>query len=187
MIKNLPGNIPEGFLYYPDFISTKEEDDLLKIISSIELRTFIFQGYTAKRRIASFGYNYSFDNRKLSKGVPIPAEFNSLIGMVAVTAGIPAVDFSEVLITEYPEGSVINWHRDAPPFDIIAGVSLLSDCRFKLRPHDKKLQARQSLISFTVNRRSLYIMHGHARSDWEHSISPVKEKRYSITFRTLRR
>jgi len=32
---------------------------------------------------------------------------------------------------------------------------------------------------------SLYAMSGTARSVWEHSIAPVDELRYSITFRTL--
>jgi alkylated DNA repair dioxygenase AlkB len=29
-------------------------------------------------------------------------------------------------------------------------------------------------------------MDGEARRDWEHSIPPVEERRYSITFRTMR-
>jgi len=33
--------------------------------------------------------------------------------------------------------------------------------------------------------RSLYIMTGEARRVWEHSIPPVKEPRYSITFRSM--
>jgi alkylated DNA repair dioxygenase AlkB len=33
--------------------------------------------------------------------------------------------------------------------------------------------------------RSLYVMRRKIRSDWEHSIPPVKELRYSITFRTV--
>ena len=35
--------------------------------------------------------------------------------------------------------------------------------------------------------RSAYVLTGPARTQWEHSIPPVKETRYSITFRTLRR
>jgi len=37
-----------------------------------------------------------------------------------------------------------------------------------------------------VRRRSLYIITGEARSEWQHSIAPVKETRYSVTLRTLR-
>jgi len=54
------------------------------------------------------------------------------------------------LVTEYPEGSVINWHRDAPPFDVIAGISLLPDCTFRLRPQEKLKQGRGSVISLLL-------------------------------------
>lgn len=187
MISRLPDNIPEGFEYYSGFLSEPEENHLLKIIEEIELHTFIFQGYTAKRKVASFGFDYSFDSRQLSAGKAVPEDFRDLINKAAGLANLPPEAFEELLITEYPEGAVINWHRDAPPFDIIAGISLLSECRFRLRPHEKALQTRNSVISFTAEPRSLYIMKGKSRSEWEHSIAPVKSKRYSITLRTLRK
>jgi alkylated DNA repair dioxygenase AlkB len=109
-----------------------------------------------------------------------------MIEKVAKHLGRNIDEFAELLVIEYPVGSVINWHRDAPPFDIIAGISLNSDCKFKLRPHEKTLQNRSSIVTVDVKRRSLYIMEGAARSEWQHSISPVKEVRYSITLRTLK-
>ena len=81
---------------------------------------------------------------------------------------------------------MINWHRDAPPFGLIAGISLRSDCTFKLRPYDKTKQGRSSTRSLLVERRSLYVMQGEVRSEWEHSTAPVKDIRYSITLRTLK-
>jgi alkylated DNA repair dioxygenase AlkB len=179
-------NLPKGFSYYTDFISKEEEQLLLEAISKTDLRTLLFQGYEAKRKVASFGYDWSFEKRSLSKGKEIPVVFDSIIRKVADHLSISKDAFAELLVTEYPPGSVINWHRDAPPFDIIAGISLLSDCTFKLRPHDKTKQKRNATISLTVQRRSLYIMQGPARSDWQHSITPVKQLRYSVTLRTLK-
>ena len=176
---------PAGFNYIADFISREEEDQLLAYIQNIELRTFLFQGYEAKRKVASFGYDWSFEKRTLSRGTSIPGEFDWLLKKVADHISIQPDHIGELLITEYPVGSVINWHRDAPPFDLIAGISLLSDCKFRFRPYDKKKQGRSSIISLPVKRRSLYVVKGESRSDWEHSISPVKEVRYSITLRTL--
>ena len=177
---------PEGFSYYPDFITKEEEQYLLQAIAQTELHTFLFQGYEAKRKVASFGYDWSFEKRTLSKGKAIPAVFDFLLQKVAHHLSISKDAFAELLVTQYPPGSVINWHRDAPPFDIIAGISLLSDCTFKLRPHDKTKQNRNTIISFPVQQRSLYIMQGPARSDWQHSTAPVKQMRYSITLRTLK-
>jgi alkylated DNA repair dioxygenase AlkB len=177
---------PEGFAYYPCFLTSAEEQYLLEQIAKIDLHTFLFQGYEAKRKVASFGYDYSFDKRSLTRGKPIPAEFNELITKVSAHLSLNPVDVAELLITEYPVGSVINWHRDAPPFDIIAGISLQADCIFKLRPHEKQKQVRGSVISVPVERRSLYLIQGAARSDWQHSTAPVNGIRYSITLRTLR-
>jgi alkylated DNA repair dioxygenase AlkB len=177
---------PDGFSYVSDFISKEEEIELFKEISKVELHNFNFQGFEANRKVASFGYDYSFDNGALTRGKDIPATFNFLIAKVNKHLSLPANLFVELLITEYPLGSVINWHRDAPPFDIIAGVSLMADCTFRLRPQDKAQQGRGSIISFPVKRRSLYTIQGLARTEWQHSITPVKQTRYSITLRTLR-
>lgn len=181
-----PHVLPSGFSYHPDFIDRSEEERLLKEISNIALHTFLFQGYEAKRRVASFGYDYSFEKRSLSKGEDIPAVFDGLIREVGRITGIRKEAFAELLVTEYPAGSVINWHRDAPPFDVIAGISLASDCTFRLRPQEKQKQTRASIVSLNVSRRSLYIIRDEARTQWQHSTLPVKALRYSITLRTLR-
>lgn len=177
---------PAGFRYHPHFISKEEEDQLWNEIKNTELHTFFFQGYEAKRKVASFGWDWSFEKRALSKGKEIPAAFHWLIDKAAKMLQIPFESITELLITEYPPGSVINWHRDAPPFDTTIGISLLSDCLFQLRPYDKSKQGKKSIISIPLQRRSLYVMKDAARTDWEHRITPVKQTRYSITLRTLK-
>ncbi|MBS1586302.1 MAG: alpha-ketoglutarate-dependent dioxygenase AlkB [Bacteroidetes bacterium] len=182
----IPPQQPEGFSYIENFISTEEERGLVEVIAGLQLRTFTFRGYEAKRLVRSYGYDYHFDSRSISKGEEVPGGLHLLIDKVASHLSIEADAFAEVLVTEYPPGAVINWHRDAPPFDLIAGISLQADCNFRLRPYDKAKQGRNAIVSFPVLRRSLYVMQGPARSDWEHSIMPVKSQRYSVTLRTLR-
>lgn len=176
---------PKGFQYHPYFISDAEEQQLLSWIKNIPLHTFLFQGYEAKRRVASFGYDYSFDKRNLTKGKAIPSEFVPLIQKTSEFLKLGENEIAELLITEYPVGAVINWHRDSPPFDLIAGISLAGDCQFKLRPHDKEKQTRKSILTIPVERRSLYCLQGESRTEWQHSTAPVKSIRYSITLRTL--
>ena len=178
--------LPPGFSYLPDFLTVVEENKLLESISKFDLRPMIFQGFEAKRKVISFGYDYSFDRRTLSKGKPIPPDFQWLLGKTAAQLNIEN-EFAELLITEYPPGAVINWHRDAPPFDVIAGISLLSECIFRFRPFDKKKQNRKSIISCLLPKRSLYFIQGESREEWQHSILPVNSIRYSVTLRTLRR
>jgi alkylated DNA repair dioxygenase AlkB len=79
---------------------------------------------------------------------------------------------AEMLVTEYLPGAGIGWHRDAPPFGIVVACSLLSDCRFRLR-HGSKGRT-DAVVTLE-------------RTQWQHSISPAKKLRYSITFRTLRK
>jgi alkylated DNA repair dioxygenase AlkB len=177
--------MPRGFQYVEDFITAEEERGLLRALEDIPLHTFVFQGFEAKRKVESFGYDYSFDNRQLSKGKEIPDSFRWLISRVADFVKVEPGRIQELLLTEYPIGAVINWHRDAFPFELIAGISLAADCLFKLRPHEKEKQNRKSVISIPVRRRSLYVIQGEARLQWQHSIAPVKAVRYSITFRTL--
>lgn len=178
---------PEGFLYFPGFLTKDEERELLDTVMSMRLHTFVFHGYEAKRKVASFGVDYSFEQRKLSAGVDIPEVFNPLIIKVAGASNVEPSEIKELLVTEYPPGAVINWHRDAFPFEVVMGISLLSSCRFRLRPFDKTKQHRKATVSLSIEPRSLYVMRGAARWDWEHSTSPVEEVRYSITLRTLRK
>src|ERR1044072_9966347 len=161
-------NFPGGFNYYADFLTAEEEKVLLHEISKIELHNMSYHGYKANRKTASFGYDYNFENNQLSKGKEIPSAFDWLIDKTAQYISVERNRFAEMLVTEYPPGAVINWHRDVPQFDLIAGISLLTDCTFRLRPYDKAKQTRSSIISFPVQRRSLYTMHNEARWNWQH-------------------
>ena len=177
---------PEGFQYYPDFLTDAEEAYLIRQIANTPLHNFTFHGYEAKRKVASFGYDWNFETRTLRRGNDIPEEFRGLLNKVSNHLSVSSDKFAEILLTEYPPEAVINWHRDAPPFDLIAGISLLADCIFRLRPYDKTKRSRSSIFPLTVKRRSLYVLQGVSRSDWEHSILPVKGTRYSVTLRTLK-
>ena len=96
------------------------------------------------------------------------------------------------LVNEYRPGSPIGWHRDAPQYDIVAGISLLSPCPMKFRPYrssaSTELQSRRRSATheLVLARRSAYLMTGESRTAYEHHIPPVAEFRYSVTFRTLR-
>jgi alkylated DNA repair dioxygenase AlkB len=98
------------------------------------------------------------------------------------------------LINEYRpgSGSPIGWHRDAPQYDIVAGISLVSACRMKFRPYrsaaatEPQSGRRSATHEIVLARRSAYLMTRESRSAYEHHIPPVAELRYSVTFRTLR-
>jgi alkylated DNA repair dioxygenase AlkB len=174
--------LPAGFRYRPDLIAPAEERDLLERLGSLPLREFEFHGFTARRRTISFGWHYDFARARLEEAEPIPEWLLPLRAAAAEFAGLEADRLPHVLILEYGPGATIGWHRDKATFGDVIGVSLLSPCRFRLR---RKTGSRWERTSLTLEPRSVYLLRGPARTEWEHSIPAVDALRYSITFRTL--
>ena len=67
-------------------------------------------------------------------------------------------------------------------FDDVIGVSLLAPCTFRFRRKSGSKWERRSL---TAQPRSMYLLRGPSRTEWEHSIPGVDALRYSVTFRSL--
>jgi DNA oxidative demethylase len=179
-----PGpSLPEGFIYKDGILSPAEEQSALEAVRALEFGDVRMHGVVARRRIAHFGLRYAFSSHHLSPAGAMPAELDFIRDRVAEFAGISPHEFQEILVTEYPPGAVIGWHRDAPPFGIIAGVSLGTPCRMKFRRGNV---GRRQSASIELAPRSAYLLTGPARNEWEHSIPPISESRYSITFRTLK-
>jgi DNA oxidative demethylase len=176
--------LPEGLLYQPDFISVEEESDLLRRIGTLDFHQMKMRGVVARRRVLHYGVNYSFETFKATPGPPIPGWLLPLRERAAAFGGVTPEQLEEALITEYSPGAPIGWHRDAHPFDIVIGISLLSAARFRFRRG--KVRAWET-AEVPLAPRSAYVLTGPARTEWEHSIPPAKETRYSVTFRTLRR
>jgi alkylated DNA repair dioxygenase AlkB len=181
--------LPEGFVYRADFISADEEQTLIAEIARIEFAEIRMHGVVAKRRAAHFGRDYNYGSGNIDAGAPIPEFLLALRERIARVAGRDAQDFAEVLVTEYPPGAGIGWHRDAPAFDIVIGISLLSACTMQFRPWpaEKYSGRRSKPVAQVLEPRSLYILQGPSRTRWQHHIPEAKDRRYSITLRTLRR
>ncbi|HEY7373795.1 MAG TPA: alpha-ketoglutarate-dependent dioxygenase AlkB [Polyangia bacterium] len=174
---------PEGFVYEPNFVSESEERALLDWVQrEVSFKTFEMRGQVARRRVAHFGYDYAYDNRDVSPRDPLPAALLPLRDRVAAFLEVPPDQVVEALVTEYTPEAGIGWHRDAPVFGVVAGVSLLADCDFRFRRGESGRS-----VALPVARRSVYKLTGEARWGWQHHIPPMKELRYSITFRTLRK
>ena len=170
---------PEGFRYRGDLITPDEEAELVSHIEELHLTEYEFQGYLGKRRTISFGTQYMGE----TPAEPIPEFLQPLRAKAADFADLATGDLQYALVTEYTPGSPIGWDRDRPMFEDVVGVSLLSLCVFRFRRSVKEGWQRHSVI---LNPRSVYLLRGPARSEWQHSIPEVKCLRYSITFRSLR-
>lgn len=180
---------PAGFEYGDDFVEVSEEQELLAWLGALAFRDFTMRGVTARRRVAFFGESYPGTE---GDAEPIPDFLLTLRARVGEWSGRAPDEFGMVLVNEYRAGASIGWHRDAPQYDIVAGISIGATCRMKFRPYvagrpsptggPRKATHEQVLVS-----RSAYLMTGASRSAFEHHIPAVDALRYSITMRTFRR
>ena len=175
--------LPQGFRYERELITRDEETALLEEIRKLPFREFEFHGFTGKRRVVSFGWRYDFSERSLEKANDMPEFLLPVKAKAARFADLKPDDLQHVLVTEYSEGAAIGWHKDKAVFGDVIGISLLSACTFRLR---KKSESRWERASITAEPRSVYLLRGESRTEWEHSIPGVDSLRYSITFRNLR-
>lgn len=177
---------PDGLVYARDFLAAEEEAELLATIATLPFSHAQYREYTAKRRTVSYGASYDFSTNRPLPAPPVPDWLLPLRARVATWTATPIDDFAFALVTEYPPGTQLGWHRDVPSFEFVVGVSLAGDARLRFRPWPATARPRRAAFHLDLPPRSAYVLRGEARWRWQHAISPTKAVRYSITFRTGR-
>jgi DNA oxidative demethylase len=176
-------SLPAGLRLWPDVLDATEEADLRAALLRLELGEVRKHGVVARRRVAHFGRGYAYDSRALDEDAPpIPALLLPLRARVAALAGLDPEALVEALVTRYDPGAGIGWHRDAPAFGDVIGVSLGAPARLRLREGSAGGEVRAVILP----PGSAYLLAGPARWRWFHQLPPVKALRLSVTFRTLR-
>lgn len=174
---------PAGLLYEPDFLTDDEEVALLAELERFEFCEVRMRGQVAKRTVLHFGLLYDYEGWALTPADPLPESLHWLRRRAASFVDVDPEAFVETLISRYPPGAGIGWHRDAPMFGPkVVGVSLLSAC--SMRFQRRRAGARETHTEH-LSPRSVYALTGAARWSWQHSIPSTPGLRYSVTFRTL--
>ncbi len=167
MIDKIP-----GLIYEPNWISSETEELLLQKIQEGNWESSL------QRRVQQFGPRYNYTTRQLNTSIMDVPDWIKPLCLKLSKWFNP--EPAQIIINEYETGQGITKHVDAKVFGpTIASLSLLSDTYLTMGQH------RDDEIKIPLEKRSLVIMTGKARSDWYHYIAPVKEKRISITFRTI--
>lgn len=185
--------LPAGLVFAPDFIDTGAERALLDLAAALPLHEAQYKDYTARRRVFAYGTQLGQDDaryerspRQLAALDALPAALHSLRKRLAAWAGVGAQELVHVMVAEYQTGTPLGWHRDAPHYELIAGVSLGSAARLRLRPWPPQGAKRDATVALDLAPRSAYLLRGEARWGWQHSVPPVPALRYSVTMRTAR-
>src|SRR5947209_3220637 len=174
--------LPPGMRYMAESLTDADERALLDNLPALPFKEFEFHGFLGKRRTMSFGWRYDFNGGGFEKIEPIPEFLLPARERAARFAALEPSALEHALVTEYAPGAGIGWHKDRSVFDDVIGISLLAPCTFRLRRKSGTRWERHSVIA---EPRSMYLLRGPSRTEWEHSIPPLGTLRYSITFRAL--
>ena len=178
-----PSEEPEGIVYRPEVLTAGEEDELLERFEALRFDPIVLHGQAARRTGRHYGLDYDYESRTPKPGEPLPDWLIPARERAAELAGYEPEELAEILVQDYPPGATIGWHRDAPAFETVIGLSLGGPARLRFQRGKRE---KRRVWEVALEPRSGYVLSGEARRSWEHSIPPAKERRYSITFRTLR-
>lgn len=171
-----------GLSHEENAMSESVEMALLDRFIALELAPFRFHGFIGNRKTQSFGWRYDFDDASFTRTEPIPEWLQPLREAAASLANVQPDDFAHVLLARYDAGAGIGWHRDRDVFEKVVGISLNTPATLRFRQRTGSGFRRANL---DVEPRSAYLISGQSRWEWEHSIAPGAQLRFSITFRTL--
>jgi alkylated DNA repair dioxygenase AlkB len=176
--------LPDGMRYEEAFLTREEEAALVARFEQLPLAPMKYQQYEALRRVVSYGGQYDFSAQRLNEAEPMPGWLDPLRARAAAWIGIAPERFTHVLVAEYRPGTPLGWHRDVPDFEDVVGISLLNEAVMRLRPYPHETGSKVKSLKLVLPPRSIYLLRGASRWEWQHAVSPTKALRYSVTFRT---
>lgn len=173
---------PDGFVHRPALLPAGEEAAVRAALAGVVYAPFTMRGLVAKRLVASFGVGYAYDARALAPAAPLPPFLLPVRERVAALAGVAPEALAMAHVIRYPPGAGIGWHRDAPAFGLVVGISLGGPARLQLRRGGPGGERREVLLASG----DAYVLARAARWAWQHHVPAVTEERFAVTFRTLR-
>lgn len=174
-----------GLYFIKDFLSVDQINNIKHILDTDIDFEPLNKANSKSRKIAHYGYYYSYDRSGLKPATAIPKNIleyvkykyiNNLAG-----SNLLDKDFDQLIINKYKPGEQIAPHIDLPSQfgAVIACLSIGQevDINFSLGLLNKNVK---------VTEGSLYIMSGDARYKWKHALrNKGMADRYSLTFRSV--
>ena len=152
----------DDFLYR-DIISTEEETQLNQNIPDITRKY--------SRKILRYGVS-KYNNNLVSVEVPqYLLELADKFTKLGILKFVP----KDYTINIYKPKDFIDYHIDLGDDDTLI-LSILTPITFNLKKNEE-------VISFEFSNRSALLLTGEYRTEWQHAIEPVIDRRISVVFR----
>ncbi|HAX80653.1 MAG TPA: alpha-ketoglutarate-dependent dioxygenase AlkB [Cyanobacteria bacterium UBA11372] len=181
-------NIP-GLTYIPEYINPSQAEQLLLIIDQQIWSSQL------KRSVQHYGYKYDYKKRLVDPSMNLGAlpnwaqDLAQRFYLEGLTEKIP----DQVIVNEYQPGQGIANHIDCVPCfgNTIISLSLGGTCVMEFTRVKTKEKIPVLLLP-----RSIIILQGAARYEWQHGIAArktdkyygrefVRDRRVSLTFRKV--
>lgn len=181
--------LPQGVIYFSDFISYGEEEAIKSLLDAGEWSN------TLKRRVQHFGYFYDYRARAVMADAylgKLPDWLETLAERLVMCGHFMELP-DQVIANEYFPGQGISAHVDCVPCfnDTVVSISLLSQCEMVFRERSSSRS-----LAVLLHPRSGILLKGAGRYDWTHEIPARKsdavgstkvdrKRRISLTFRKV--
>jgi alkylated DNA repair dioxygenase AlkB len=172
-----------GLVLVENAVSEADGAALEAQIDAAPLAPFEFGQWRGKRLTVNYGSAYDYQRARPKEAPPLPGWLVELRERLAPLVGRDPAAFVQGLLIRYDPGAGIGWHRDRPQYGQVLGLSLGNPATLRLRRRTREGFERRSV---ELPPRSLYLLTGEVREQWEHSIAPMDVVRRSITLRTMR-
>ena len=148
---------------YRNAISVEEEIELNKTIPDLTKKY--------SRKILRYGIS-KYNNNLVSVEVP---QYLLDLSDKLIKLGILKFIPKDYTINIYKPKDFIKYHIDMGDDDTLI-LSILTPITFNLKKNEE-------VISFEFPNRSTLLLTGEYRTEWEHAIEPVTDRRISVVFR----
>jgi alkylated DNA repair dioxygenase AlkB len=148
---------------YRNVISIEEEIELNKAIPDLTKKY--------SRKILRYGIS-KYNNNLVSVEVPqYLLDLSDKLNKLGILKFIP----KDYTINIYKPKDFIKYHIDMGDDDTLI-LSILTPITFNLKKNEE-------VISFEFPNRSALLLTGDYRTEWQHAIEPVTDRRISVVFR----
>jgi alkylated DNA repair protein alkB family protein 8 len=164
-----------GLQLYKDVITSEHEQD---IILTLDKQTW---SDSLSRRTQQYGYEYNYTSRNVNKQVePFLPELQNIVNWIDTHITKGSINLDQCIVNEYYRDQCIGKHIDSPTAfgDTIISLSLGESTNFSFTHKET-----QKVVELELPVRSLLILTGEARYDWQHAIP--KRKTYTIDGRKV--